>query len=89
MVWRCCLVAEGDYVAIFHSVHRVMKAEKILKQKHAPMLLIPVPRQLAADCGLAIRYAEADRDLVEDLLKEAALSPVEVFQKRGEDFVRC
>ncbi|MDT8420015.1 MAG: DUF3343 domain-containing protein [Desulfuromonadales bacterium] len=83
------MIAEGDYVAIFHSVHRVMKAEKILKQKHAPMLLIPVPRQLTADCGLAIRYAEADRDLVEGVLKRAAMSPVEVFQKRGADFVRC
>jgi hypothetical protein len=25
------MVKEGDYVAIFNSVHRVMKAEKLLK----------------------------------------------------------
>lgn len=84
-----CLVADGDYVAIFHSIHRVMKAEKILKSKEAPMLLIPVPRQLTADCGLAIRYSAEDRMLIERLLREAATPPVEIFRKEGEDFIRC
>ena len=50
------MVREGDFVAIFHSIHRVMKAEKVLKQEGAPILLIPVPRQLTSDCGLAIRF---------------------------------
>lgn len=83
------MVADGDYVAIFHSIHRVMKAEKILKGRQAPMLLIPVPRKLSADCGLAIRYTSADRELVEGLLEEAGLTPSEIFQKTGEDFNRC
>lgn len=83
------MVADGDYVAIFHSIHRVMKAEKILKGKQVPMLLIPVPRQLSADCGLAVRYTSADRELVEGLLEEAGLSPAEIFQKIDDDFVRC
>jgi len=82
------LVADGDYVAIFHSIHRVMKAEKILKSKQAPILLIPVPRQLSSDCGLAIRYAANDRELVEELLREADLSATETFLKTGKDFVR-
>ena len=83
------LVSDGDYVAIFHSIHRVMKAEKILKSKQAPILLIPVPRQLSADCGLAIRYARDDRDLVEGFLREADLPAAETFRKEGEDFILC
>lgn len=83
------MVADGDYVAIFNSVHRVMKAEKILKGRQAPMLLIPVPRQLTADCGLAIRYSAEDRELVERLLGDAGLPPVEVFRKDGDVFVLC
>ena len=50
------MVNDGDCVAIFHSIHRVMKAEKILKDLHLDILLIPAPRQLSADCGMAIRY---------------------------------
>lgn len=83
------MIAEGDYVAIFHSIHRVMKAEKILKSKRAPILLVPIPRQLTSDCGLALRYTEADREQVEGILEDAGLPPVEVFCKRGEEFLRC
>ena len=50
------MVNDGDCIAIFHSIHRVMKAEKVLKGLHLDVLLIPAPRQLSADCGMAIRY---------------------------------
>ena len=83
------MVKEGDYVAIFNSIHRVMKAEKLLKGQHIPMLLIPAPRALTSDCGLAIRYAEADRGKVESALRTAGLMPEEMYVKRGEDFIRC
>ncbi len=83
------MVNDGDYVAIFNSIHRVMKAEKILKGRRLAILLIPAPRTLAADCGLAIRYAAADREAVEGVLDEEQLLPEEVYQKRGEEYVKC
>ncbi len=82
------MVNEGDYVAIFNSVHRVMKAEKLLKGDKIPMLLIPAPRALTSDCGLAIRYANADRESVEALLATSSLNPEEIYQKRDNRFVR-
>lgn len=75
------MVRLNDYVAIFHSVHKVMKAEKILKQEQIEMLLIPVPRQLTSDCGLAIRYAAKERSSVEEILARQGLSPEELFLK--------
>ena len=75
------MVRLNDFVAIFHSVHKVMKAEKILKKEKAEMLLIPVPRQLTSDCGLAIRYAETERVQIEAILTRENLSPEELFQK--------
>ncbi len=82
------MVNDGDLVAIFNNIHRVMKAEKILKEKRLSMLLIPAPRALKSDCGLAIRYAEADRALIEDVLRDAGLVPEEIYRKNGEQFVR-
>ena len=82
------MVNEGDYVAIFNSVHKVMKAEKLLKMERIPMLLIPAPRSLSSDCGLAIRYGSADRQLLESLLTAAALLPEEVYLKTGERYAR-
>jgi hypothetical protein len=82
------MVRDGDLVAVFNSIHRVMKAEKLLKERRLEIILIPAPRVLSSDCGLAIRYAEAIRDDVERALAEAGLLPEECHQKRGEEYVR-
>jgi len=82
------MVREGDLVAIFNNIHRVMKAEKILKERRLDMLLIPAPRSLQSDCGLAIRYAEKDRQEIEAVLSEAGLLPEERYRKAGDDYVR-
>ena len=82
------MVNDGEYVAIFNSIHRVMKAEKTLKELRLPILLIPVPRALASDCGLALRYAAADREAVEQALTAAGLAPVDIYVKQGEAYVK-
>ncbi|RNC72782.1 MAG: DUF3343 domain-containing protein [Desulfuromonadales bacterium] len=83
------MIRDGDCVAIFHSIHRVMKAEKFLKQRGLSILLIPAPRALNADCGLAIRYAAADREAVEGALAAENLAPEEIYLKRGEEYVKA
>lgn len=82
------MVNEGDYVVIFNSIHRVMEAEKLLKGRRLAILLIPAPRALAADCGLAIRYGEEVRQEVEAVLTQAGLMPRESFRKQGEAFIK-
>ncbi len=80
------MVNDGDCVAIFHSIHRVMKAEKVLKAEKQQILLIPVPRQLTSDCGLAIRFSEATRAEVEAVLAAADLNPTEIWLKQTGEF---
>lgn len=82
------MVHDGDCVAIFNSIHRVMKAEKLLKEQGLPILLIPAPRTLNADCGLALRYALPERDRIESRLAEAGLVAEEIYEKRAEGYVR-
>lgn len=82
------MVRENDFVAIFHSIHRVMKAEKVLKLGGVDILLIPVPRQLSSDCGLAIRYAPPEKEKVEELLRREGLLPAELFLFQGASFHR-
>ena len=52
------MVKEGDYVAIFHSIHRVMKAEKILLAQQLDILLIPVPWRSGLDKSRLIKWSE-------------------------------
>lgn len=42
-------------ILIFRGTHQVLSAEKHLKKGGVAMRLIPVPRRLTSDCGLAIR----------------------------------
>jgi Protein of unknown function (DUF3343) len=69
------MVQEGDYLAVFNSAHRVMKAESILKSRGIPILLIPAPRQLMTDCGLALRISPESRDEVIRILDQEQLQP--------------
>ncbi|WP_303722363.1 DUF3343 domain-containing protein [Malonomonas rubra] len=82
------MVNDGDYVAIFHSIHRVMKAEKVLKAAGLKILLIPVPRQLSSDCGLAIRFSPESRAQIEEALATAGLAVAEVWQKQDGVFTQ-
>jgi len=82
------MVRDKDIVAIFHSVHRVMKAEKVLKLAGADFLLIPAPRQLASDCGLAIRYMRQARERIETLLDSEGLQPAELYLREGKGYTR-
>jgi hypothetical protein len=83
------MVNDGDYVAIFNSIHRVMQAEKLLKERLLPILLIPAPRMLKSDCGLGLRYSGVDRPAVERVLAEEALLPEETYFKKGEEYIKC
>ena len=72
------MVQEGDYLAVFNSAHRVMKAESLLKSRGLSILLIPAPRQLMTDCGLALRIAPEIKDEVMRILAQEQLQPAYV-----------
>ena len=82
------MVNDGDFVAVFNSIHRVMKAEKILKGMQLEILLIPVPRALQSDCGLAIRYGAEIRTIVECELAKAELLPAEIYVKSHDQYLK-
>ncbi len=76
------MVDEGDIVAVFKSVHRVMKAEKILKAELQGIKVIPMPRQLSADCGMAIKFPGTLLAEVQSLLDEQNVPIIELYQKK-------
>ena len=74
----------GEMILIFRGTHQVLSAEKHLKKARVPMRLIPVPRSLTSDCGLAIRLTASWRDRARDVLAAAGLSPFSVYILRQE-----
>ncbi len=82
------MVKEQDYVAIFHSIHRVLQVEQLLKRAGVVFLLIPVPRKLTSDCGLAVRIAPDQ--LAGGACRARAppgLLPAELYQLQAGEYV--
>jgi len=72
------------YVFIFESVHRVMKAERLLKEKGIKIDLIPVPREISSDCGVAIELAPDSEKEARLLLDNNNVSVLECYTKGPE-----
>jgi len=81
------MVKEGQLLAVFNSSHRVMQAESVLKGLGLPILLIPAPRQLLTDCGLAIRFTENEREQIMMTLAQQELLPAFVSKYQEGAFV--
>ncbi len=73
-----------EMILIFRGTHQVLFAEKTLKKGGVPMRLIPVPRRLTSDCGLAIRISPETRQKARHLLAAASIVPVSVHVLRPE-----
>ena len=78
--------ASPEMVLIFRGTHQVMSAEKHLKKGGVAMRLIPVPRRLTSDCGLAIRISADLLPKARKVLSAAKLIPksVHVLREKGE-----
>ena len=62
----------SDYgVVLFFTTSAAMRGEKVATAAGLGVKLIPTPRQLSSDCGIALRFAWADAESVRRCLEEA------------------
>ena len=78
------MIQNGQLLMVFNSAHRVMKAENILKRCGLAILLIPAPRALSTDCGLAICYSSDLYDSVLQALTTEKLLPAFIYRKESD-----
>ena len=70
-------------IFLFESVHRVMRAEKVLKGRGIAVDLIPVPREINSDCGVAIEVDSGIGKKVLLLLEEGNIAVLECYIKNS------
>jgi hypothetical protein len=64
----------SDYgVVLFATSSSAMRAEAILVRSSLAAKLIPTPRQLSSDCGVALRIDWNQNDRVSELLTKAGV----------------
>lgn len=60
-------------VFTFPSSHHALRAEKICQEAGLPVLLIPVPREISSDCGVALITPFELQEKSGDLLGQAGV----------------
>ncbi|MDO9574578.1 MAG: DUF3343 domain-containing protein [Candidatus Contubernalis sp.] len=75
------------YVATFYSTNYALKCEKNLKKSSVNIKLIPVPRQVSSNCGLAARMDMDALTAFLNLLKEGVIEVEDLFsvEKEGKN----
>ncbi len=58
-------------VVLFHTTSSALRAEKILQKAGLTVKLVPTPRELSSDCGVALRFELSDRAEIEQRLTVA------------------
>ncbi len=58
-------------VVLFHTSSSAMQAEAVLVRAKLPVKMIPTPRDLSSDCGIALRFDWCQNEQVQALLNKA------------------
>jgi len=77
--------SEDRCLLLYSTIHDVMRAEKLLIEGQLWRDLIPTPRQLSSDCGMALELRAADLAAALAVLAGNNLPP-RVFRERGGSF---
>lgn len=72
-------------VVLFFTTSAVMRAEKLLQRQGIHVRLIPTPRMLSSDCGIALRVDSEPLDRVRALLQEAGVESAGFHQVEEAD----
>ncbi|AKL94394.1 hypothetical protein CACET_c08860 [Clostridium aceticum] len=79
-------------VLTFHNTHYALNTEKILKENHIPIKLMPVPRQVSSSCGIAAEFPCEDREMILKLCTEHHIEIDEIHkiqkQEKGNWFTK-
>ncbi len=57
----------------FYSTHHALKAEKILKNAGVEVMMIPIPKEITANCGSGVKFNIKDLGRINSLIKRSNL----------------
>ncbi|MFO7697531.1 MAG: DUF3343 domain-containing protein [Anaerolineae bacterium] len=61
----------GYGVVLLPSTSAALRSEKVLLRAGLEVKLIPVPREISSNCGIAVRFVWPEREQVETVLGAA------------------
>ena len=75
------------YVIVFESTHHTIAASRFFKDKNYKFDVIPTPRMVTNNCGLAVKFGEEDLEKVKESIKESDIKIKGIYkiQKVGDE----
>lgn len=61
------MTQEVFYLIVFDSTHHALQAEEILQENDCQLMMVPVPPEISADCGLAIKLDTNKQEVINQL----------------------
>lgn len=66
----------------FGTTHHALRAEQVVGGSLSSAMLIPLPREISSDCGLALRFHQANLQEIKSKLKEAGVAITGIYYCR-------
>ena len=76
------MATELDGLVTFFASHHAIRAEKVLSKAGLHIRLIPGPKELSPNCGVALRIEFAARDTARAVLDKKKVQVDEIIQYR-------
>ena len=67
------------FLYVFRSTHHAIKFESTWKEHHKQVTILPVPREISASCGLAVRV-EGTLTAVKDFVSQQQLEVAGMYR---------
>jgi len=80
------LSAPAELVLVFASTTEVLNAEDRLEAEGFDFSLIPVPKEINPNCGLALSFSEKTAPEINRALAGAGLAPLAAYRRLGGEF---
>ncbi|MBW1709773.1 MAG: DUF3343 domain-containing protein [Deltaproteobacteria bacterium] len=75
-------------IFLLESIHQVLKAEKALQKADLPFDIIPVPKEINPECGMALETDPKERQRISEALTRSNIKIKSVYRRRGKTFLK-
>ena len=72
---------------IFQSIHHVLASENRLKATDLTFDVIPVPKEISPNCGMAVEFYCKDRELVLAAIEDLRERIIGTYRLKGRAFL--
>jgi len=81
------IMLDVEMILVFASNTEVLNVEDTLEDLDLPFELVPVPKEVNPNCGLAISFRQRNQVEIMSALEDSGFRPAASYLRRGGEFI--